>query len=289
MSNPAPLIIFHANCLDGFGSAYAAWVHFNLQQGIAAEYIPAQHGDVPPDASGRTVYLLDYAYKREPMQQLCAQAEKVIVLDHHITALEQLQGLDTEFDNLELLLDMTRSGAMISWEYFHQEPAPKLLACVQDRDMWWWQIPESKDLNTGLMAQPFSFAAWHDVAHDEHAFQRLVDEGNAINRFRNQMVEQGKRAAVMGNIAGHEVPVVNCSRVIVSELVGELAEGHAFAAGYTDKGNRRSWSLRSSKDGADVAKIAQQFGGGGHKNAAGFVTWLAEDCLVVLPDAPSTS
>jgi nanoRNase/pAp phosphatase (c-di-AMP/oligoRNAs hydrolase) len=133
------------------------------------------------------------------------------------------------------------------------------------------------------MAQPFSFAGWHEVAHDEHAFQRLLDEGNAINRFRSQLIEQGKRAAVMGNIAGYDVPVVNCTRAIVSELVGELAEGYPFAAGYSDKGNRRSWSLRSAQDGADVAKIAQRFGGGGHRNAAGFVTWLPEDCLVVAP------
>lgn len=279
----APLVIFHANCLDGFGSAYGAWVHFFVQQGVEAEYLPAAHGDTPPDASGKTVYLLDYAYKRAGMEQLCQQAEKVIVLDHHITAVEQLSGLDQQFDNLELLLDMERSGAMITWEYFHSEPVPKLISCVQDRDMWWWKIPESHDINAGLMSQPFSFERWHEVANDEHAFQRLVDEGNAINRYRQQMIEQGKRAAAMGVIAGYTVPIVNCPRAIVSELVGELAEGQPFAAGYADKGNRRSWSLRSAKDGEDVARIAQRFGGGGHKNAAGFVTWLEEGCLIVEP------
>ena len=281
----APLVIFHANCLDGFGSAYGAWVHFFIKQGMAVEYLPAAHGDTPPDVSGKTVYLLDYAYKRAGMEQLCSQAERVIVLDHHITAVEELNGLDQEFDNLELLLDMERSGAMITWEYFHTEPAPKLIACVQDRDMWWWHIPESHDLNAGLMSQPFSFERWHEIANDEQAFQRLVDEGNAINRYRKQMIEQGMRVAAMGVIAGYRVPIVNCPRAIVSELVGQLAEGQPFAAGYTDYGNRRSWSLRSAKDGADVALIAQQFGGGGHKNAAGFVTWLEQDHLVLEPSS----
>lgn len=285
MSIQAPLVIFHGNCLDGFGSAYGAWVHFNLKQGIQPEYIPAAHGDTPPDAQGKTVYLLDYAYKRPAMEQLCGQAEKVIVLDHHITAVEELAGLDQSFPNLELILDMERSGAMITWEYFHDTQAPKLIACVQDRDMWRWEIPESQDINAGLMSQPFTFERWHEVANDRHAYQRMVDEGNAINRYRSQMIEQGKRAAAMGKVAGFNVPIVNCPRAIVSELVGELAEGMPFAAGYSDKGNRRSWSLRSAKNGEDVARIAQRFGGGGHKNAAGFVTWLAEDALVVEPDA----
>lgn len=281
----APIVIFHSNCLDGFGSAYGAWVHFNLNQGIEAQFVPAAHGDTPPDATGKTVYLLDYAYKRDGMKQLCEQAARVVVLDHHITAVEELAGLDEEFDNLELLLDMDRSGAMIAWEYFHTDPVPKLIACVQDRDMWRWDIPESQDLNAGLMSQPFTFARWHEVANDKHAYQRMVDEGNAINRYRTQMIEQGKRAAAIGKVAGYNVPIVNCPRAIVSELLGELAEGQPFAAGYSDKGNRRSWSLRSARDGEDVAKIAQRFGGGGHKNAAGFVTWLDEACLVVEPEA----
>lgn len=274
-----PLIVFHANCLDGFGSAYAAWVHFKLNHQIEAEYLPASHGEEPPDVTGRTVYLVDFAYKREPMELLCRQAEKVIVLDHHITAQEQLQGLDKAFSNAELLLDMDRSGAMITWEYFHSEPAPKLIACIQDRDMWRWEIPDSRNLNTGLMSHPFSFEGWHQAANDERAWQKLLDEGAAINRFREQMIAQHKRAAVMGMIAGYEVPIVNCPRVIVSELLGELAEGYPFAAGYTDKGSRRTWSLRAGERGIDVAKIAEQFGGGGHQKAAGFATDIGESHL----------
>ncbi len=279
----SPLVIFHANCLDGFGSAYSAYAYFKLKQGVDAEYLPASHGDAAPDVSGRTVYILDYAYKRPAMEQLCSQAKKVVVLDHHITAKESLAGLDQQFSNLELILDMERSGAMISWEYFHEEPAPKLIACIQDRDLWRWNVPDSMDVNTGLMSHPFSFEAWHQAATDQHAWQKLVDEGNAINRFRAQMVAQHKRAAIMGEIAGIKVPIVNCPRAIVSELVGELAEGQPFAAGYSDKGTRRSWSLRSAQGGEDVAKIAEKFGGGGHKNAAGFVTQLDEKNLSVNP------
>lgn len=267
-----PLVIFHSNCLDGFGSAYAAYVHFVVKQNSNAIFVPAAHGDTPPDVGGRTVYILDYAYKRAVMAQLCQQAERVIVLDHHISAQEDLAGLDCEYSNLELHFDMNRSGAVIAWEYFNTDPVPLLIACVQDRDLWRYEIDITFDLNAALMAHPFTFAGWHQWANDEHALQALVIEGKAINRYRQQMIEQHKRAAVMGEIAGFTVPIVNCPRAIVSELLGELAKGQPFAAGYTDKGSRRGWSLRSDENGQDVARIAARFGGGGHKHAAGFVT-----------------
>ena len=42
------LVLYHANCPDGFGAALAAWKHF----GNEAEYVPVQYGKEPPDVSG---------------------------------------------------------------------------------------------------------------------------------------------------------------------------------------------------------------------------------------------
>ena len=39
---------------------------------------------------------------------------------------------------------------------------------------------------------------------------------------------------------------------------------------YYDLGECRFFGLRSAPDGLDVAEIAEKFGGGGHKHAAGF-------------------
>ena len=272
MTVQLPMIIFHGNCLDGFGSAYAAWVHFVANQGGEASFVPAAHGDLPPNAEGRIVYLADFAYRRAAMAQLCQQAERVIVLDHHISAQQDLDGLDQEFSNLELHFDMQRSGAVITWEYFHRTPVPMLLACVQDRDLWRYEIPASYDLNAALMAHPFSFSGWHQWATQPAALEALIAEGKIINGYRQQLIEQHKRGAVMGTIAGFTVPIVNCPRAIVSELLGELAKGQPFAAGYADRGSRRGWSLRSDENGEDVSRIATLFGGGGHKHAAGFMS-----------------
>lgn len=278
-----PLIIYHANCLDGFGAAYAAWRHFS-EQGTEAEYLPASHGDAPPDCSGREVYIVDFSYKRPLLKQICAQALRVTILDHHISAQEDLAGLELEHDNLQVVFDMERSGAVLSWAHFHDGEPPLLLRHVQDRDLWRFELEGTNAINTALMSYPFSFERWHQAADSAEALAALRGEGETINRFRNQMIEQYKLRAVIGEIAGQRVPVVNAPHAIISELLGQLAEGHPFAAGYQDKGDKRSWSLRSSKQGgADVAKIAEQFGGGGHRNAAGFHTRLPPTLLQLKP------
>lgn len=278
------LVIYHGNCLDGFAAAYAAHRHF-LAQGVDAEFFAASHGEPMPDCTGREVYVVDFSFKRAEMKQLCDLAARVTVLDHHISAQEDLAGLEAEHSNLKIVFDMSRSGAVITWEYFHHDPVPQLLLHVQDQDLWNFTLEGTRDINSALMSYPFDFTLWHEVITSVDRFTTLLSEGKAINRFRQEMIDNYKERAVMGRIAGFDVPIVNCPRAIISELVGELAEGHPFAAGYQDKGEKRSWSLRSSRNGGeDVAKVSALFGGGGHKNAAGFGTRLPSTLLTLEPE-----
>jgi len=279
-----PLIIYHANCLDGFGAAYAAYAHFTARH-IEAEYYAASHGDEPPACEGREVYIVDFSYKRGVLKRICAVAEKVTILDHHITAQEELDGLPQEHANLKVVFDMDKSGAVLSWEYFHPTPVPRLLMHVQDRDLWRFELAGTDEINTALMSHPFSFDFWHELARSEERLEALRSQGETLNRYRRQLIEQYKSRAVIGTVAGYKVPVVNAPHAIISELLGELAMEYPFAAGYQDKGTKRSWSLRSRRDGGeDVAKIAERFGGGGHRNAAGFGTQLPESLLSLDPD-----
>lgn len=273
-----PLVIYHANCLDGFGAAFAAYQHFS-SKGIEAEYYSAKHGTEPPDCEGREVYIVDFSYKRSVLKHICDVAEKVTILDHHISAQEDLAGLEDEYDNLTVVFDMERSGAVITWEHFHSSVPPRLLLHVQDRDLWRFELEGTDEINTALMSYPFTFGFWCELTENEAKLEELRAEGETLNRYRRQLIDQYKKRAVMGRVAGYEVPMVNAPHAIISELLGELAEGYPFAIGYQDRGNQRSWSLRSSKDGVDVARIAERFGGGGHRRAAGFSTELPESLL----------
>lgn len=71
-------------------------------------------------------------------------------------------------------------------------------------------------------------------------------------------------------IGGHRVLVANLPYTLTSDAGHALAHGKPFGACYWDTPNGRVFSLRSTEAGIDVAEVAQQYGGGGHKHAAGF-------------------
>ena len=285
-----PLVIYHANCWDGF---CAAWVARRALGDIEA--VSAHYGTEPPDASGRTVYLLDFSYPRTVMRRLLGQARWVVVLDHHKTAQAELDGLVDEFiqrpdliaspeGGAELPLiwfDMTKSGARLAWEYFNREHGPSqadiqipkspwLVDYTEDRDLWRHALPDTEHINAALRSYPLDFTLWdefHDTMGQREMFKR---EGEAIRRIERQMVRDHVRHAREIEMAGHRIRVVNAT-VLFSEIAGELAKGAPFGACYFDRfDGKRQWSLRSDDKGVDVSLIAKARGGGGHRHAAGF-------------------
>lgn len=71
-------------------------------------------------------------------------------------------------------------------------------------------------------------------------------------------------------IGGYKVKVANLPYTFSSDAGHELALGNPFGACYWDTPEGRVFSLRSTDEGIDVSSIAASYGGGGHRNAAGF-------------------
>jgi hypothetical protein len=259
-------VLFHGNCYDGFGAAYAAWKLY----GDSAEYVPCffSEGSVSLDAiaTGSEVYVVDYSFPREDLLRNVGRFSKLVVLDHHATAEENLRGLDF------CVFDMERSGAMIAWNYFHpdQEP-PDLIKHIQDRDLWLFKLPFTKFVHLALVAEPFNFQVW-----DRLDVPTLVVSGQAMLKLQTQQVENICSKAVLMLVGTEVVPVANTS-MYFSEVPSRLLELYPeakFAAYYYDRSSHtglvRQWGLRSRGD-FDVSAVARQYGGGGHRAAAGFV------------------
>ena len=81
-----PLVIYHANCNDGFGAAYAAWRALR----DFAEYLPMQYGDPVPDVAGRNVFIFDFSFSPEQMNEIYEASSTLVWRDHHKTAIEAL-------------------------------------------------------------------------------------------------------------------------------------------------------------------------------------------------------
>jgi oligoribonuclease NrnB/cAMP/cGMP phosphodiesterase (DHH superfamily) len=262
-------VLYHANCYDGFGSAWTAWRKF----GDAAVYQPVTHGNPPPALpEGSDVLIADFSYPRALLEEL-ASRHHVQVLDHHKTAEADLRGLPyCEFD-------MDRSGAMMTWNHlFPDSPPPALVQYVQDRDLWRFTLPQSRAVSAWIASWPFAFDVWSRLAAklEEHP-EEVYGEGAALLRLKAQNVDDMCQHVRMVEIAGHTVPVVNAT-VCLSEVCERLLQRYpdaTFSGYYLDREDgKRQWGLRSRGD-FDVSAVAKQFGGGGHAAASGFTEDLA--------------
>jgi len=257
------LVIYHKSCADGFTAAWCAWA----THGDAAEYLPAQYGDAPPDVTGRHVLIVDFSYPRDIMIAMAERAASILVLDHHKTAQANLDGLPFA------LFDMNRSGAGLAWDELHGGKArPAIVDYVEDRDLWRWRLRDSREINAWIQCVPFEFVDWSNVARmlDTNDIPIYMRGCGALGRVNAYVREQAAHAQTI-SFEGHDVPCVNTTFAI-SELLNELAKDEPFAIGWFQrKDGRYVYSLRSC-DRVDVSDLARRFGGGGHKNAAGFET-----------------
>ena len=272
MSSPI-YVIYHENCRDGFGAAWAAWTTLGHRtpNGNPVHYIPSNYGHPPPDTDpDGTVYILDFSYDLGTMTALHHRHNgRITLLDHHKSAMEELQG---KVPGCHFAQDL--SGAVMAWNFFHPfARLPKLLAYVQDRDLWKFELPRSRDINAALEAAPMDFDTWSALNLDE-----LAAEGHILLGPRREAVDALAQAATTVTIDGVPVPAVETTE-LVSETGERLLQLHPEAP-FAALWHRREdgtvkFSLRSRGD-TDVAVIAQKYGGGGHAAAAGFAT-TAED------------
>lgn len=259
------LVIYHASCTDGWTAAWAAWRKF----GDAAEYVAANYGDEPPEVLGRDVLIVDFSYPRRHLEYMAGVANSLRVFDHHKTAQADLVGLDF------CVFDMDRSGAGLTWDELHGGERPRIVDYVEDRDLWHWHLPHSKEVSAWLSSwSRGDFQSWQRLSDDlQENFGGCVAQGKAILRALDRYIGSQVPNAAPVALAGYIVPCINTT-FATSELVGTLAETAPFAVGWFERQDGKFvYSLRSrGNDGADVSEIAKSFGGGGHRNAAGFTS-----------------
>jgi len=269
------IVIYHADCLDGFTAAWAAWLKHP-----DATFVAAHHGEEPPDVTGQRVVIADFSYDLATVRRLTADAAGFALLDHHQSALP-LQ------HEPGCLIDQSRSGAAIAWDYFHPDGSgalPALVRYVQDRDLWRHELPHTQEVHAYLSSLSYEFDDWATAAAAlDHALDVVVSQGEAILRFTQKAVDRMVKRAYLVDFPTHggevRVPAVNTAEH-VSDVLNDPCTDYPLAVAYAYTDHMWKSSLRSTAAGEDVAVLAEQFGGGGHKHAAGFeaarIQWAIE-------------
>lgn len=299
MNEPVPLIVFHADCADGFTAAWVAHRFFTKVMGVTPELRRGVYGQgavTPEDCEGRDVYLVDFSYRRPHVEAMAKKAKSICILDHHESAWKEWgtmgepgsgrEGLRYEDGNIYAYFRRDQSGAMVTWMHFNPNApgkhldmwALRLVEYVQDRDLWQFKLPDSRALNAFIFSYEYTLENWERLANvfnNQAEIADAVAEGLAIERKHFKDIKEflalGARTMVL---AGQTVPVANVPYHWCSDAARILLDDFAqapFAATYYDRGDgRRVFSLRSNEGGANVADIARSYGGGGHPHSSGF-------------------
>ena len=298
------LVLYHAGCADGFAAAMVARAALELPDLEAPanfpELRPVQYGDPIPDAedvADAEVWVVDFSWPMAELEELARRARAVTVFDHHKSAAHladiptptaiRRAGLAAEVPYLAAVFDPNRSGARIVWDVAIEhgllnDEFLDLFAWVvdytEDRDLWRWKLKDSREVSAAIQTLEThpqrGISQWIGLASDGK--RAAARAGRWIERYRRREINAAKARAcvrVVQLAAGrYEVPVVNVSGRILSEVVGELAVGHAFAAGWHAREDGQVIvNLRAAAGTSiDVGAIAKLQGGGGHPGAAGF-------------------
>ncbi len=280
------LVLYHANCKDGFG---AAWAFRNLAAPSYShvEYIAVNYQEPMPVVTGAAetdLFILDFSYHIAQLIEATRLFHYVTLIDHHEGMRAELCALRDSVSrpgNITIIFDLEKSGALLSWEYFSPYTTfcyapPALISHISDYDLWQFKHQDTKAYIAGLDSYPKDFKVWDDI---DAGIIPVVREGYVILKNKSQQLE-----AILASgtheiyINGNKGLACNAPGIFASDLGNMLAakSGTYGCTYFTDSEGKIKYSLRSLGD-YDVIPLAKHYGGGGHKNAAGFSANYSED------------
>jgi len=242
-----------------------------------------QYGTKRPTVEGRKVYMVDFGLPADEMRAIRAEASEFIWIDHHASQQSVQQTLGWG------VLDTSECGTSLTWKQLFpgQEPPP-VVAYIRDKDLWLWQLPNSRAIAAGL-----------EVSFSKDHFQGLLEADLAVMAERGRPIVAAQ-ATRIAELAKNGIVITNpygligmrALAVVTKSEFNDLGEhiciapsegglGYDLAILYYQKPDRR-WvhSLRSTGGDTptvDCAKIAAARGGGGHLTSA---CYIADEPLV---------
>jgi len=262
------IVFYHKNCPDGFASAWTAWKKFKNK----AKYIPLNY-QAPFDykIKGKKIYFLDVCPNREILENLKKNDCEIVIIDHHLSAKRNLDLVCP--GSFIMRLNMKHAAAVLTWKYFFPEKRiPKLLLYIEDIDLWKFKKPFSREIVASINLPDFDFEKWDELVKDIEDInkrKKSILEGKKIVEYQDDAIKNIIETATRVKIGKTKTLAVNSS-VLISEIGDALIKKlPPIAVIWFKAGDKRRASLRSNGE-IDVSKIAEKYGGGGHKCAAGF-------------------
>lgn len=280
-------IIYHGPCPDGTAGLWCANHYRYIEKKISC-----RAGNNPTeDLSNLNVVFVDICPKIDYLLELVKIANYVAILDHHKSSeqmiLDNKNKLD-EIKNLYIEFDMNRSGCQIAWDYFFDNTGrPFFIDYIGDRDLWKWELPYSKEINTGLWKLGYiDFYKMNELLDNQNEKMETIKNVGTIfescdktqidigisNAIETTLISNNKtyRLWLGGNINPALKSDFGNALCLKSFSDNTLPDFSAIWQ-YDPKLDEWWISLRGiNTRSPDLSIISNNYGGGGHPMASGF-------------------
>lgn len=251
-------------------------------------YIEANYNDeLPIDsfANGEKVFLVDFSFtenSKHYLDKLIAKGCNVIHIDHHSSTMELYKN-NPEYQSLGGIRSEEHSGAALTWMYFtgtrEIKECPLFVQYVSDFDCWHFNLHNTQEFMYGMSTleyQPlnniWNMLIYEHYNHKDEAVlvNSIIDDGFVVRKYINNVNKEFcKNYAYETELEGNKCIVVN-KKDCGSLVFGELVEQYPMCMVWSFDGECYQYSIYSSNKNIACNKIAEKYGGGGHKGAAGF-------------------
>lgn len=275
------MICFHHSDMDGkCAGAVVYW--FYKQRGEDVKCFSINHNEPVPFEKidkGERVYVVDFSFNEENFNKLLTITDDVIWVDHHISAIEKFK--DTDVEKLKGIRRSGEAGCELAWKHFHGDSKntrmPTMVKMLGRYDVWDFSVFNKEILNSlqeyckTVNTEPFSkvWKKWLDL---EYSPKDEIKEGKTFLTYRDAV--WGKFLNSWGfevDFEGYKCIACNTASVS-SEFFNTVKDkGYDILIPFIFDGKNWVASLYTLKKNVDCSKIATKYGGGGHKQAAGFV------------------
>ena len=276
LDNNKPIVcVYHDPCQDGISSA---WVVFNALSGRELQFVPDNYNEhraefalTPTNLKNKHLIITDYSFSAERMIELSKLAETVTILDHHTKSKDEIVPL-LESGDIHGVFDMKKSGCLVTWDFFHAEEAPLFLQHISDRDLFTFNLPDSRAIYYACLSDEYNVVKWDQMIR-QCSTDVLAEIGRPILEKSMQEIPKIAATSELLSVRGWNVPVVEVKDDSLSSEVCAYIYKESdvpFVVAYCKHGAFVKVSFRSKLgSGVNVNEIAMFFGGGGHIHASG--------------------
>ena len=289
------IVFYHSADFDGWSSGAIVLKKFPNAKAVPINYpILDQKEKLAKVLSiienGDSVYVVDFSFSPDTFKEIKLKAKELIWIDHHVSAINHCETvefftdglLSTEYAACELtwlyMMENYREVENYSLEYYDSLPIPYSIRLLGRYDLW----KHDYDLNIVPfqmgMKSFFSLATdvkWSKIFEQNEEFTKyVIDRGQIISEYlENNDFKIAKSYAFEAEIEGHKVVALNM-RSGGSSIFKNIYQPqiHAFCVSFLFLPTQK-WVVAmysENNDAVDLSKIAEKYGGGGHKNAAAF-------------------